>query len=111
MHSRPQVFHCVICPRLEFDLPILSIDLVVANERVTLAIVDPCPLSPSLKLPPIYEGAVRWAAGRQGGAPGRREASGCTEFRAVPPPRLTAPGAAQNCNAACAPRLLVPTPH
>lgn len=26
----PQVFHCVMYPRLDFDLPILSMDLVAS---------------------------------------------------------------------------------
>ena len=61
-----QVFHCVMYPRLEYDLPILSMDLVANAGRVSLAIVDPCPLSPGLQLPPVYEQPVRWAgpAGR-----------------------------------------------
>ena len=60
--TRPaQVFHCVMFPRLTFDLPILSMDLVAVNGRVTLAIIDPCPVTPNLQLPTLYEGPVRRA--------------------------------------------------
>ena len=54
-----QVVHCVMYPRLEFDLPILSMDLVANGDRVTLAIVDPCPVNDSLTLPPFYAKATR----------------------------------------------------
>lgn len=54
-----QVLHCVMYPRLEFDLPILSLDLVASSGRVTLAIIDPCPVSTSLQLPTHYLQGVR----------------------------------------------------
>jgi hypothetical protein len=47
-------------PRLQYDLPILSMDLVANDGRVSLAIVDPCPVSASLDLPPFYDAPVRW---------------------------------------------------
>ena len=49
-----QVVHCVMYPRPEFDLPILSMDLVANGDRITLAIVDPCPVTGNLSLPPFY---------------------------------------------------------
>ncbi|KAG7668407.1 hypothetical protein Ndes2526B_g00872 [Nannochloris sp. 'desiccata'] len=49
-----QVVHCVMYPRPEFDLPILSMDLVANGDRVTLAIIDPCPVTGNLSLPPFY---------------------------------------------------------
>lgn len=55
-----QVFHCVMYPRVNFDLPILSMDIVANQGRVSLAIVDPCPVTPNLELPPFYEQPVRW---------------------------------------------------
>lgn len=54
-----QVVHCVMYPRVEFDLPILSLDLVASGDRVTLAIVDPCPVTGNLSLPPYYANSVR----------------------------------------------------
>lgn len=53
-------------PRVTFDLPILSMDLVAMDGRVTLAIVDPCPVTPNLQLPAFYEGPVR-CVGREAG--------------------------------------------
>jgi phycocyanobilin:ferredoxin oxidoreductase len=54
-----QVFHCVMYPRLTYDLPILSMDLVANDGMVSLAIIDPCPVTPNLQLPPFYEAPVR----------------------------------------------------
>ena len=60
-------------PRPDFDLPILSLDLVAGEGgRVPLAIIDPCPVSRSLQLPPHYLQGVRWEGGRAGGPAGRR---------------------------------------
>lgn len=47
-------------PRVNFDLPILSMDIVANQGRVSLAVVDPCPVTPNLELPPFYEQPVRW---------------------------------------------------
>lgn len=51
-----QVLHCVLYPRLEYDLPILSFDMVGSegSGRVSLAIADPCPASMDRSLPPVY---------------------------------------------------------
>lgn len=47
-----EVFHCVMYPRLEFDLPILSMDMVAGEGgRVSLAIIDPCPVSWDRSIP------------------------------------------------------------
>lgn len=46
-------------PRVTFDLPILSMDLVANGGRVSLAVIDPCPVSANLQLPAFYEGPVR----------------------------------------------------
>lgn len=40
------VLHCVMFPRAEFDIPILSMDMVSRGDRVTFAIADPCPVGP-----------------------------------------------------------------
>lgn len=61
-----QVFHCVMYPRVNFDLPILSMDVVANQGRVSLAIVDPCPVTPNLELPPFYEQPVRDLQARYG---------------------------------------------
>ena len=51
----------MLYPRLEYDMPILSIDMVgnASTGRVTLAITDPCPASMDRRLPPAYEQAIR----------------------------------------------------
>lgn len=79
-----QVLHCVLFPRLEFDLPILSMDLVAAppppapktssspssdpaspqpppplpDSVVSLAIIDPCPARLDGSLPDPYRDVV-----------------------------------------------------
>eukprot|EP00887_Chlorella_sp_A99_P008056 scaffold12.g8056.t1 len=55
-------------PRLQFDLPILSMDLVASAETgaVSLAIADPCPVTPDLSLPSFYAEPIRRGAGRPG---------------------------------------------
>lgn len=54
-----QVLHCVMYPRNTFDLPILSLDVVAYKGRPTFAIIDPCPVTNSLQLPPLYVNSVR----------------------------------------------------
>lgn len=53
-----QVVHCVMYPRLNFDLPILSIDMVASDGRITLCIIDPCPVTTNLTLPSHYLGPI-----------------------------------------------------
>ena len=55
-----QVMHCVLYPRLEYDIPILSLDMV-GNERgeVSLAIVDPCPCVLDGNIPDVHREAAR----------------------------------------------------
>ena len=57
-----QVLHCVLYPRLEYDVPILSLDMV-GNEAggVSLAIVDVCPCVVEGHLPLAYQEAARQA--------------------------------------------------
>ncbi|KAL0055047.1 hypothetical protein WJX82_006256 [Trebouxia sp. C0006] len=54
-----QVIHCVMYPRTEYDLPILSFDMVGNNGRVSLVCIDPCPVAADRSLPPIYVSLVR----------------------------------------------------
>ncbi|GIL51368.1 hypothetical protein Vafri_7374 [Volvox africanus] len=49
-----QVLHVVVYPRYNYDMPIFGLDLVLVNGRVTLAVVDCCPVRHGLKLPPQY---------------------------------------------------------
>lgn len=56
-----QVVHCVMYPRLEYDLPILSFDMVGKDERVSLVCIDPCPVAMDRSLPPVYVSVVRYA--------------------------------------------------
>ncbi len=61
-HHHPaamQVIHCVMYPRTEYDLPILSFDMVGNNGRVSLVCIDPCPVAADRSLPPIYVSLVR----------------------------------------------------
>ena len=53
-----QVLHCVMYPRVSFDLPILSLDLVAYKGRPSLAVIDPCPVSSNLALPSLYANSV-----------------------------------------------------
>ncbi|CAL8462694.1 g2227 [Coccomyxa elongata] len=55
-----QVLHCVLYPRLEYDLPILCFDMVGSegSGRVSLAIADPCPASMDRSLPQVYVDAA-----------------------------------------------------
>ena len=57
-----QVLHCVLYPRLEYDVPILSLDMV-GNEAggVSLAIVDVCPCVLEGHIPLAYREAARQA--------------------------------------------------
>ena len=57
-----QVMHCVLYPRLEYDLPILSLDMVGnADGEVSLAIVDPCPCVLDRRIPLMYQETARYA--------------------------------------------------
>ncbi|GLC43951.1 hypothetical protein PLESTB_000213300 [Pleodorina starrii] len=49
-----QVLHVVLYPRYNYDLPIFGLDIVMVNGRVTLAVVDCCPVRHGLKLPQQY---------------------------------------------------------
>ena len=55
-----QVVHCVMYPRMEYDLPILSFDMVGKDERVSLVCIDPCPVAMDRSLPPVYVSLVRY---------------------------------------------------
>ncbi len=47
-------------PRLEYDLPILSMDMVgKSGGAISLAVIDPCPVSLNRSLPPQYYGTVK----------------------------------------------------
>ena len=55
-----QVLHCVMFPRLEYDLPILSMDMVgKGGGSISLAVIDPCPVALNRSLPPQYVATVR----------------------------------------------------
>ncbi|KAL6781439.1 PCYA1 [Auxenochlorella protothecoides x Auxenochlorella symbiontica] len=54
-----QILHCTMYPRLEYDLPILSIDVVSVKDRITLALADPCPVNADLRLPEFYAQPIR----------------------------------------------------
>lgn len=54
-----QVVHCVMYPRTDYDLPILSFDMVGKDGRVSLVCIDPCPVAMDRSLPPIYISLVR----------------------------------------------------
>ncbi len=46
-------------PRLEYDLPILGMDMVGAKGRVSLAVVDPSPAAMDRTLLPMYSQGIR----------------------------------------------------
>lgn len=54
-----QVVHCVMYPRTDYDLPILSFDMVGNAGRVSLVCIDPCPVALDRSLPPLYISLVR----------------------------------------------------
>jgi len=54
-----QIVHCVMYPRAEHDLPILSLDVVAKDGVVSLGIIDPCPVSMTTQLPQDYSQMVR----------------------------------------------------
>ena len=55
------MLHVVLYPRYKYDLPILAMDMVVVpGGRVSLAIVDACPVSKNLALPPHYMQVGGW---------------------------------------------------
>ena len=57
---RWQVLHCVLYPRLEYDVPILSLDMVGREAGgVSLAIVDLCPCVVEGHIPLAYREAAR----------------------------------------------------
>ena len=48
-------------PRLEYDLPILSFDMVgKGSGPISLAVIDLCPVALNRSLPPQYYATVRW---------------------------------------------------
>lgn len=50
-----QVLHCVMYPRLQYDLPILSMDMVgKVGGKISLAVIDACPVAMNRSLPPQY---------------------------------------------------------
>lgn len=53
-----RVVHCVMYPRADRDLPLLSLDVVSVNGRITLAVADCCPATADLSLPRAYEDAM-----------------------------------------------------
>lgn len=47
-------------PRLEYDLPILSMDMVgKGGGPISLAVIDPCPVSLNRSLPQQYYATVK----------------------------------------------------
>ena len=46
-------------PRLEYDLPILGMDIVGVKGRISLAVLDCSPVAMDRSLPPVYAKGVR----------------------------------------------------
>lgn len=42
-------------PRKNFDVPILSFDMVGKNERISLVCIDACPVAMNRSIPPIFK--------------------------------------------------------
>lgn len=49
-----QVLHAVIYPRMEYDIPILSVDMVGKGNQVSLCIIDPCPVRLDRSVPAFF---------------------------------------------------------
>ncbi|MEM7771370.1 MAG: phycocyanobilin:ferredoxin oxidoreductase [Cyanobacteria bacterium P01_E01_bin.6] len=56
--SNLDILHCVMFPHTNFHLPIFGVDIVVAREKVSAAIVDLSPVSPNHELPTEYNSAL-----------------------------------------------------
>ena len=56
-----QVMHCVMFPRKQFDVPILSFDMVGKNGRISLVCIDACPVAMDRSLPLIYKTVLEYA--------------------------------------------------
>lgn len=54
-----QVFHLLMYPKPEFDLPILNLSMVTNKDDVSLAIADTSPVRWNQSLPEVYAGAVQ----------------------------------------------------
>lgn len=48
------ILHCVMFPRIEYNLPMFGTDLVGGRGQISAAIADLSPVSPDLTLPSIY---------------------------------------------------------
>mmetsp|Transcript_22628 Transcript_22628/g.62806 ORF Transcript_22628/g.62806 Transcript_22628/m.62806 type:complete len:397 (-) Transcript_22628:211-1401(-) len=49
------VFHFVMYPFEQFDVPIFSVDMVSFNGTLTLAVCDACPCRTDMSLPSVYQ--------------------------------------------------------
>lgn len=54
-----EVLHMVAYPHPQFDVPILSLDIVGVNDQVSLAIVDVCPVTLDRSIPPLWMKGVQ----------------------------------------------------
>eukprot|EP00884_Botryococcus_braunii_P000667 jgi/Botrbrau1/10600/Bobra.0358s0019.1 len=54
-----KMLHCVIIPRLDFDIPIFSLDMLESGDRVTLATCDLFPVRPDGSIPEVFSNAIR----------------------------------------------------
>lgn len=52
------ILHCVMFPKVNFNLPIFGVDVVAGPRGISAAIVDLSPVSPSRSLPPLYGEAL-----------------------------------------------------
>lgn len=57
-----QVLHCVMFPNAEYDLPIMSMDVVAKDGIISLGIIDPCPGRLDGTLPEAYNSMVRYTS-------------------------------------------------
>ena len=57
-----QILHCVMFPRLNYDLPILGMDMVGKDDIITLAITDFSPVACDRSLPPDYAEIAQYVA-------------------------------------------------
>jgi Ferredoxin-dependent bilin reductase len=46
-------------PRPEYDLPILAMDMVGKDDRISLAVIDACPVAENRSLPAVYAQGIR----------------------------------------------------
>lgn len=57
--STSQTLLCAMYPRVNFDLPVLMLQVTADASGITSAFIDACPVNAMRQLPPYYAAPVR----------------------------------------------------